>query len=153
MSPLSLSSSHCHLSPSLSPLASLFRLISNGLARSRSVPLTLNLDPRASLAPPRSPSHVTSPLLLFARGCFFSAPGHSADLSPQVLRPRPRPCLRGCAGESGMCYSASFLIDSDLDALLGPRRAMPDALSTCTLGRYLNVHLRGVDPRARSIGK
>ena len=149
LSPLSLSSSHCHLSPSLSPSASLSCLVSNGLAQSHSpspspqerVSLPLNL-PLASPAP----SYLQG-------GVFFSAPGHSADPSPQALRPRPRPCLRGCAGESGMCYSASFLIDSDLDALLGPRRATPDALSTCTLGRYLNAHLRGVDPHARSIGK
>ena len=105
-----------HVSPlplivSLSPLPFSFSLslsLSSRLQRSRSVLLTLTLAPRASLTPPCSPSRVTSPLLLFARGCFFLAPGHSADPSPQVLRPHPRPCLHGCAGKSGMCYSASF---------------------------------------------
>ena len=147
LSPLSLSSSHRHLSPSLSPSASLSRLVSNGLTRSRS-PSPLPQE-RVSL-PLDLPLASPAPSSYLRGGVFFSAPGHSADPSPQALRPRPRPCLRGCAGKSGMCYSASFLIDSDLDALLGPRCATPDALSTCTLGRYLNAHLRGVDPCVHS---
>ena len=62
---------------SLSPLPfslSLSLSLLSCLQWSRSVPLTLTLAPRASLAPPQSPSHITSPLLLFARGCFFFGP-------------------------------------------------------------------------------
>ena len=146
LSPFSLSSSHCHLSPSLSPSASLSCLVCNGLARSHS-PSPLPQE-RVSL-PLNLPLTSPAPFSYLREGVFFSAPSHSADPSPQALRPRPRPCLHGCAGKSGMCYSASFLINSDLDALSGPRRATLDALSTCTLGRHLNAHLRGVDPRAR----
>ena len=79
------SSHHPHPSPvsplplvvSLSPLPfslSLSLSLLSRLQRSRLVPLTLTLAPRASLAPPQSPSRVTSPLLLFARGCFFFGP-------------------------------------------------------------------------------
>ena len=79
------SSHHPHPSPvsllslvvSLSPLPfslSLSLSLLSCLQWSRSVPLTLTVAPRASLAPPQSPSHITSPLLLFARGCFFFGP-------------------------------------------------------------------------------
>ena len=76
---------HPHPSPvsllplvvSLSPLPfslSLSLSLLSHLQWSCLVPLTLTLTPRASLAPPQSPSHVTSPLLLFVRGCFFFGP-------------------------------------------------------------------------------
>ena len=117
LSLFSLSSSHCHLSPSLSPSASLSCLISNCLAWSRSP----SPSPQERvLLPLNLPLTSPAPFSYLRGGVFFLAPGHSADPSPQALRPRPRPCLRGCAGKSGMCYSASFLINSDLDALSGP---------------------------------
>ena len=94
------SSHHPHPSPvsplplvvSLSPLPfslSLSLSLSSRLQRSRSVPLTLTLTSRASLAPPQSPSRVTSPLLLFVRGCFFFGP--QSLCRPLALSPSSTP--------------------------------------------------------------
>ena len=148
-----------HVSPlplvvSLSPLPfslSLSLSLSSRLQRSQSVLLTLTLAPRASLAPPHSPSRVTSPLLLFARGCFFFWP--PVTLQTPCLKSFVHAHVHACAAAQANQVCATvphFLIDSDLDALSGPRRDTPDALSTCTLERHLNTHVRGVDPRARS---
>ena len=147
LSPLSLSSSHCHLSPSLSPSASLSRLVSNGLARSCSpspspqervlLPLAL---PLTSPAPPP-----------ICEGVFFFWP--PVTLQTPHLKPFVHAHIHACAAAQANQVCATvphFLIDSDLGALLGPQRAMLDALSTCTLGRYLNAHLRGVDPCVHS---
>ena len=115
----------------------------------------VSLGPARSHSPSPSPQErVSLPLALplaspapssyLRGGVFFLAPGHSADLSPQVLRPRPRPCLRGCAGKSGMCYSASF---SDR---FWPWRSFGPM--TCHARRTLDMHPRTTPQRAPSRG-
>ena len=82
------------------PSPSLF--LSLSLALPLALPLTLPRSPLLSL------SHHQPPHPICEEGFSFLAPSHSADPSPQAFCPRPRPCLRGCASKSGMCYSTSF---------------------------------------------
>ena len=69
------------------------------------------LAPRASLDLPPSPSRIASPLVLFARRVlFFLAPPTLECLYHPLassICPRPRPCLRSCAGKLGM-YNTSY---------------------------------------------
>ena len=142
---------------SLSPLPfslSFSLSLSSHLQRSRSV-LLGPAHPH-----PRPKSESRSPSLSLSRhqppppiceGVFFFWP--PVTLQTSHLQSFVHAHVHACAAAQANQVCATvphFLIDSDLDALSGPRRATPDALSMCTLGRHLNVHLRGVDPRARS---
>ena len=112
---------------------------------SRSVPL----GPTHPHPRPKSESH--SPSLSLSRhqppppiceGVFFFWP--PVTLQTSHLKSFIHAHVHACAAAQANQVCATvphFLIDSDLDALSGPRRATPDALSTCTLGQHLNAHL------------